>query len=140
MKKQLIALLSVFTVLAGIAHAELNNPGGIGGLESLRGATEIEATRAADPMKKYPREQALESDFVYQPPLIPHNIRNYEVSLNANKLPCVPQLEKRQRNGRHQDQCHSLCEPRRCGTVGRLSTPLLLFAVSRPSGGCKTAG
>ncbi|MCX9711431.1 nitrate reductase cytochrome c-type subunit, partial [Vibrio cholerae] len=85
MKKQLIALLSVFTVLAGIAHAELNNPGGIGGLESLRGATEIEATRAADPMKKYPREQALESDFVYQPPLIPHNIRNYEVSLNANK-------------------------------------------------------
>ncbi|CSC57285.1 periplasmic nitrate reductase%2C cytochrome c-type protein [Vibrio cholerae] len=25
MKKQLIALLSVFTVLAGIAHAELNN-------------------------------------------------------------------------------------------------------------------
>ncbi|MBU5693232.1 periplasmic nitrate reductase electron transfer subunit, partial [Vibrio cholerae] len=55
MKKQLIALLSVFTVLAGIAHAELNNPGGIGGLESLRGATEIEATRAADSMKKYPR-------------------------------------------------------------------------------------
>ncbi|EEW07763.1 Diheme cytochrome c napB [Vibrio mimicus VM603] len=51
MKKQLIALLSVFTVLVGVAHAELDNPGGIGGLESLRGATEIEATRAADPMK-----------------------------------------------------------------------------------------
>ncbi|MDF4535599.1 periplasmic nitrate reductase electron transfer subunit, partial [Vibrio parahaemolyticus] len=43
MKKQLIALLSVFTVLAGIAHAELNNPGSVGSLESLRGATEIEA-------------------------------------------------------------------------------------------------
>ncbi len=25
------------------------------------------------------------SDYVYQPPLVPHTIRSYEVSLNANK-------------------------------------------------------
>ncbi|EKO3488396.1 nitrate reductase cytochrome c-type subunit [Vibrio fluvialis] len=85
MKKLLIALLSVSALITGVAQAELDNPGGVGGVESLRGATLIESTRAADEMKKYPREQALDSDYVYQPPLIPHNIRNYEVSLNANK-------------------------------------------------------
>ncbi len=88
MKKMMISLLSVvtvITVIVGAAHAELDNPGGIGGLESLRGASQLEDTRPADDFKKYPREQALESAYVYQPPLIPHNIRNYEVSLNANK-------------------------------------------------------
>ncbi|MDC5704847.1 nitrate reductase cytochrome c-type subunit [Vibrio europaeus] len=85
MKKFLIALLSVGALVSGVAVAELENPGGIGGLESLRGASELEATRTADDFKKFPREQVLESSFVYQPPLIPHNIRSYEVSLNANK-------------------------------------------------------
>lgn len=85
MKKLLIALLSVSALITGVAQAELDNPGGVGGVESLRGETLIESTRPADEMKKYPREQALDSDYVYQPPLIPHNIRNYEVSLNANK-------------------------------------------------------
>ncbi|WP_428775387.1 nitrate reductase cytochrome c-type subunit [Vibrio sp.] len=85
MKKLLIALLSVGALAAGVAHAKLDNPGGVGGLESLRGITNLEDTRAPDDFKKYPREQQLESDYVYQPPLIPHNIRSYEVSLNANK-------------------------------------------------------
>ena len=85
MNKFLIALLSVSALASGVALAEFENPGGIGGLESLRGASELESTRPADSFKKYPKEQALESSFVYQPPLIPHNIRNYEVSLNANK-------------------------------------------------------
>ena len=71
--------------VSGFAVAELENPGGIGGLESLRGVSELEATRPADDFKKYPREQSLDSSYVYQPPLIPHNIRGYEVSLNANK-------------------------------------------------------
>ena len=84
MKKLITALLSAGLLLAGVAQAELDNPGGIGGVESLRGASELEATRAADDFKKYPRDQVLESDYVYQPPLIPHNIRSYEVSLNAN--------------------------------------------------------
>ncbi|KOO15859.1 nitrate reductase [Vibrio xuii] len=85
MKKFLIALLSVGALISGVAVAEIENPGGIGGLESLRGASELEATRSADDFKKFPREQVLDSSFVYQPPLIPHNIRSYEVSLNANK-------------------------------------------------------
>ena len=72
-------------MLTGLAQAELNNPGGIGGVESLRGVSELEDTRPADDFKKYPRDQIIESDFVYQPPLVPHQIRGYEVSLNANK-------------------------------------------------------
>lgn len=88
MKKLLVALLSASALSLGafgFAQAENDNPGGIGGLESLRGASELEDTRPADDFKKYPREQILDSSFVYQPPLIPHNIRGYEVSLNANK-------------------------------------------------------
>ncbi|MDF5496229.1 periplasmic nitrate reductase electron transfer subunit, partial [Vibrio parahaemolyticus] len=37
MKKLLVAVLSVGALVTGIAQAELDNPGGIGGLESLRG-------------------------------------------------------------------------------------------------------
>lgn len=85
MKKLLVALLSVGALLSGSVLADLDNPGGTGGLESLRGATNLEDTRPADDFKKFPREQVLDSSFVYQPPLIPHNIRGYEVSLNANK-------------------------------------------------------
>ncbi len=37
------------------SSAELDNPGGIGGVESLRKiASELEATRAADDFKKVP--------------------------------------------------------------------------------------
>ncbi|MEZ8824799.1 nitrate reductase cytochrome c-type subunit [Vibrio amylolyticus] len=85
MKKLITALLSVGLLLTGVAQAELDNPGGIGGVESLRGVSELEATRPADDFKKFPREQALGSEFVYQPPLVPHSVRGYEVSLNANK-------------------------------------------------------
>ncbi len=87
MKKLLVALLSVGAVLSGVAfaQAELDLPGGTGGLESLRGSSLLEETRNADEMKKIPREQSLQADFVYQPPLIPHSIRNYEVTKDANK-------------------------------------------------------
>ncbi len=87
MKKLLVALLSIGAILSGVAIAqpELDNPGGTGGLESLRGASQLEDTRNADEMKKIPREQSLESDYVYQPPLIPHSIRNYEVTKDANR-------------------------------------------------------
>ncbi|MEC6906104.1 nitrate reductase cytochrome c-type subunit [Photobacterium piscicola] len=108
MKKLIFAVLVAGLMLTGIAHsddnnvttatetakttaniaaaAKLDNPGGIGGLESLRGLAEIETTRPADPMKHYPKDQGvIDSDYIYQPPLIPHTIRHYEVSLNANK-------------------------------------------------------
>jgi len=87
MRKLLVALLSVGAVLSGVAIAqtELDNPGGTGGLQSLRGTSQLEDTRDADEMKKIPREQSLDTSFVYQPPLIPHSIRNYEVTKDANR-------------------------------------------------------
>lgn len=85
MKRMLIALLSVGALVSSFAFAELDNPGGIGGLESLRGVSELEDTRPADEFKDFPKDQIVSDSFVYQPPLIPHSIRNYEVSLNANK-------------------------------------------------------
>ncbi|MEL7292654.1 MAG: nitrate reductase cytochrome c-type subunit [Pseudomonadota bacterium] len=85
MNKMLLALLSIGALLSGTAIAKLDNPGGIGGLESLRGATQLEDTRPADQLKNFPKDQQVTDSYVYQPPLIPHSIRNYEVSLNANK-------------------------------------------------------
>ncbi len=87
MKKLLVALLSISAVLSGvvIAQAELETLGGTGGLESLRGSSLLEETSIAEEMKKIPREQSLGTDYVYQPPLIPHSIRNYEVSKDANR-------------------------------------------------------
>jgi cytochrome c-type protein NapB len=57
-----------------------------GGQASLRGLTELDVTRKADPFKPIPKDRSpYVSDFVYQPPLIPHKIRGYEISTNANK-------------------------------------------------------
>ncbi len=57
-----------------------------GGQTSLRGLTELDVTRKADSFKRVPKDRSpYASDYVYQPPLIPHNIRGYEISTNANK-------------------------------------------------------
>jgi cytochrome c-type protein NapB len=55
-----------------------------GGQSSLRGLIELDVTRPADAFKQFPRDRApYASSYVYQPPLIPHQIRNYELSTNA---------------------------------------------------------
>lgn len=79
--------LMVLLLAFGAAHASNEElVGGNGGLHSLRGQTEIKDTFPGESWKKYPKDgQPIDSDYVYQPPLIPHTIRNYEVSLNANK-------------------------------------------------------
>ena len=89
------ALVSLLGISLTTSYAETNvydddyvvssETAGTDIISSLRGHTSISDTREADQMKKYPREQILESSFVFQPPLIPHSIRNYEISLNANK-------------------------------------------------------
>lgn len=103
MKKIIMAWLTASVLLCGViaqalaeegvyppivsphSSASYSNLGGIGGVASLRGLTEIEVTRPADNFKVYPRDHHLETSYVYQPPLVPHTIRNYEVSLNVNK-------------------------------------------------------
>jgi cytochrome c-type protein NapB len=57
-----------------------------GGQSSLRGLTELDVTKSADPFKRVPKDRSpYVSDYVYQPPLIPHKIRGYEISTNVNK-------------------------------------------------------
>jgi cytochrome c-type protein NapB len=57
-----------------------------GGQASLRGLTPLNVARKADPFKRVIKDRSpYVSDYVYQPPLVPHNIRGYEISTNANK-------------------------------------------------------
>ena len=57
-----------------------------GGQASLRGLTELDVTRKTDPFKRVPKDRhPYVSDYIYQPPLIPHKTRGYEISINANK-------------------------------------------------------
>lgn len=85
-------LLAAALVIAGVQAQEASSDGVIienvthGGQASLRGLTELDTTRKADRFKQVPRDRRpYVSDYVYQPPLIPHRIRGYELSTNANK-------------------------------------------------------
>jgi cytochrome c-type protein NapB len=93
MQKLLVVLL--MTSVLAVAHgqdsdgnSDNNQMDSIsnGGQASLRGMTELDVTRKADPFKRVIKDRSpYISDYVYQPPLIPHKIRGYEVSTNANK-------------------------------------------------------
>jgi len=71
-----------------------------GGQASLRGLTELDRTRKADPFKRVPKDRSpYGSDYVYQPPLIPHKIRGYEISTNANKCLSCHSFKKSRDSG-----------------------------------------
>ena len=92
--QKLVTALLVTSALA-VAHAqetndtadaEATNNVNSGGQASLRGLTELDVTRKPDPFKRVIRDRSpYVSDYVYQPPLVPHKIRGYEISTNANK-------------------------------------------------------
>lgn len=53
---------------------------------SLRGPDALDATKPAEMLKKTHEDtQPLQRNYVQQPPLIPHEIRGYDVNLNNNK-------------------------------------------------------
>ena len=89
--QKLIVLLLMTGALA-VAHgqdtsdkAEIDNVSN-GGQASLRGLIQLDVTNKADSFKRVPKDRSpYVSDFIYQPPLIPHAIRGYEISTNANK-------------------------------------------------------
>jgi cytochrome c-type protein NapB len=92
--RKLITILLLTGVIA-LAHGQDNGDqagdpeaGGSsnGGQASLRGLTQLDVTKKADAFKRIPKDRSpYVSDYVYQPPLIPHRIRGYEISTNANK-------------------------------------------------------
>ncbi len=95
MQKSFTALLIAGVLL--MAPANSQEPGDVtaevvinnvthGGQASLRGLIELDVTRQAGAFKRVPKDRSpYLSDYVYQPPLIPHSIRGYEISTNANK-------------------------------------------------------
>ncbi len=92
--QKLMAILLITGAIA-VAHGQETGDGaegeiienvGHGGQASLRGLSDLDMTRRADPFKRVPKDRSpYVSDYVYQPPLVPHKIRGYEVSTNANK-------------------------------------------------------
>ncbi len=91
MRNTTLVILITAAFLYGHAQAQETNAAGIanvsnGGQASLRGLTELDVTRPADAFKQIPKDRSpYASAYVYQPPLIPHQIRHYELSTNANK-------------------------------------------------------
>ena len=54
-------------------------------LDSLRGGVPIQDTIAIAPARQERDTRPIDRDFVQQPPLIPHKVEGYEVTINFNK-------------------------------------------------------
>ena len=84
-KFTLNALAGAVLLFTGFSVAAVDNVTH-GDQPSLRGLTQLDVTRPADDFKQVPKDhKPFISNYVYQPPLIPHKIRGYELSTNANK-------------------------------------------------------
>lgn len=71
-------------VLVGAVYAENKNDNG--GLQSLRGKAELYEEKAAEDLKRVQRDQSpIARDYLHQPLLIPHQIRNYDINTQSNK-------------------------------------------------------
>jgi len=77
-------LLRLLTLLLSLALC-LSATAGTVKLEGLRGGVPIEQTPEADIYKPMKDAPPLPRDFVQQPPLIPHTIRDYQITKNFNK-------------------------------------------------------
>ena len=76
----LAAALMVSTLSWGPVHASE------GGLNSLRGAAiQAPETESADPFKAMKDSAPIDRDYVQQPPLIPHKVDGYNVTMKYNK-------------------------------------------------------
>ena len=73
-----IVVLLVTVGFANLATAEA--------VSSLRGAHDIDQSTNAPAAKKYNKDgEPIARDYVQQPPLIPHKIKNYRINLKSNK-------------------------------------------------------
>ncbi len=84
--KKLITAMMIMGMTAGVAALPQEVDSNNGGVESLRGSTELSKTRNADQHKRVLKDRApIERNYVHQPPMVPHQIRGYRVDLNSNK-------------------------------------------------------
>ncbi|RLA05596.1 MAG: nitrate reductase cytochrome c-type subunit; periplasmic nitrate reductase electron transfer subunit [Gammaproteobacteria bacterium] len=76
------ALASVLLGTSLLAEDKDDN----GGLLSLRGSAELAEGTGSEEMKRVQRDQEpISRDYLHQPPLIPHQIRNYRINIQSNK-------------------------------------------------------
>ena len=79
----LAAMLASLTLGGTAKRAENDNNGG---LVSLRGSTKLWVQDNAEEMKRVQRDQEpMLRDYLHQPPLIPHQTRNYRINTQSNK-------------------------------------------------------
>jgi len=79
MKK--ITMIVILLATAGISMQAISET-----VSSLRGASDIDQDSAAPVAKKYAKDnEPIARDYVQQPPLIPHKIKNYRINLKSNK-------------------------------------------------------
>jgi len=85
MKKLIGAMLAC--LMAGslmAATPEIINS--TGGIKSERGSTDLATEAQAAPMKNYRKDgDVYDRQYMHQPPLIPHDTRNYEIDSKVNK-------------------------------------------------------
>jgi len=79
--KRLLSLLAMIAIFALSLHVQ----GAAVKLEGLRGGVPIDSTPQADIYKPMKDAAPLPRDFVQQPPLIPHSVRDYQITKNFNK-------------------------------------------------------
>ncbi len=78
-KKPLLVLLGLFAALTMRPLFAVE-------LQSLRGEADVKETTEVPEIKRYNKDgQPLPRNYVLQPPLIPHKIDGYEVTLKHNK-------------------------------------------------------
>jgi cytochrome c-type protein NapB len=83
----MIKKLSIIASLTlGLLAATASMQSHSAGVESLRGASDLDQDSAAPELKMYAKDgQPIARDYVQQPPLIPHQIDRYTINLKSNK-------------------------------------------------------
>lgn len=79
MKK--ITMIVILLATAGISMQAISET-----VSSLRGVNDIDQDSTSPTAKKYNKDnEPIARDYVQQPPLIPHKIKNYRINLKSNK-------------------------------------------------------
>ena len=86
MKKLIGAMLACLVAGSLMAAQNPEITTETGGIKSERGTTDLGTEAEAAPMKNFRKDGDLyDRQYMHQPPLIPHDVRNYEVDTKVNK-------------------------------------------------------
>ena len=99
---------NITTILALLATLGLGTQSIAEPVTSLRGDTGIDQDSAEAAAKKYNKDNMpIERDYVQQPPLIPHQIKNYRINIKSNKcMSCHSWSNYRKANATKISQTH----------------------------------